>query len=149
MKKIEFDREVIQFIIKVFVKISIVIMLIIGLSTVINGFFKTLDETKTFKYNIESVVSSKGAEGSFILGTGNINDEAYFLAYETQDDGGKVLRKYDSARVIIYENLENNKEPYVEKTEYQLTGELKECKLYFPRDTIKKEVDINLSNINN
>jgi hypothetical protein len=107
--------------------------------------FLSVNENST--YYLQSVVLDNNFEGSFVLGTGMLNGESYYIAYEIQSDGGKILKKYDADSVIVYDTLEHGDTPYLKKSISGFLGTNVEIKLYVPKDTIDKNLDIDLSNL--
>lgn len=118
---------------------------ILILSIVFAFNFLSVNENST--YNLQSVVLDNNLEGTFILGTGMLNGESYYITYEIQSDGGKILRKYDSSSVIVYDTLEHGDTAYLNKSISGFLGTNIEVKLYVPKDTINKSLDINLSSL--
>lgn len=86
---------------------------------------------------IQSVNIGNENSGRFILGIGWSGDEQYYYVYQINEDGGKQLKKYDASGVVIYDDLDENEEPYLDRSGYQV-------KMYLPKDTIKEEYDVDI-----
>lgn len=103
---------------------------------------KEMSKEYTEEVKLYSISTDKEYEGSFVLGTGNIDSREYITAYQVTEDGGKKYFKMDRDKVTIYETLNNNEQAYAVIKKASLG--VKEIKLYVPKNTIEKEINLNL-----
>lgn len=101
---------------------------------------------ETSKYLIVSVKYNEQVEGeyrSFILGKGEVSEISYYVVYQVLEDGGKKLVKLETDDTIIYDNLNDSDEPYVEydKNKYD---EILAIRLYVPKGTITQDYDLSV-----
>lgn len=95
-------------------------------------------------YSISTEEQYSGAyHGSFIYGVAHINSKEYIVTYRILDDGGKQYYKINREDTIIYDTLEPDEQAYV-KVEINNIGETISTKLYVPKDTIAKEINLEL-----
>lgn len=118
--------------------ISIITALQLGLRYEIKEFSKETTE----EVQLYSISTDKKYEGSFVLGSGSIDSQEYITAYQITEDGGKKYFKMNRDKVTIYETLNNNEQAYAEIKKASLG--IKEIKLYVPKNTIEKEINISL-----
>lgn len=99
---------------------------------------------ETMYIEIYTVDLNNNCHGSFMLGSGYINETMYYYVYQATEDGGKELKKYDSDDVTIYETLKSSEQPYIEiLKEDALTTHIK---MYLPENSIIEEYHVNLPN---
>jgi hypothetical protein len=103
---------------------------------------KELSKEYTEEVKLYSISTDKEYEGSFVLGTGSIDSREYITAYQVTEDGGKKYFKMNRDKVTIYDTLNNDEQAYavIKKTSLGV----KEIKLYVPKNTIEKEINLNL-----
>ncbi len=118
--------------------IAIVAALIWGIVQVNKEFFKETTE----EVQLYSISTDKEYEGSFVLGSGNIDSQEYITAYRVTEDGGKKYFKMNRDKVTIYDTLNNDEQAYAVIKRASLG--IKEIKLYVPKNTIEKEINLNL-----
>ena len=104
--------------------------------------FKEFSKETTEEVQLYSISTDKEYEGSFVLGSGNIDSQEYITAYRITEDGGKKYFKMNRDKVTIYDTLNNDEQAYavIKKTSLGI----KEIKLYVPKNTIEKEINLNL-----
>ena len=104
----------------------------------VNEFSKETTE----EVQLYSISTDKQYEGSFVLGSGCIDSQAYITAYQVTEDGGKKYFKMNRDKVTIYETLNNDEQAYavIKKASLRII----EIKLYVPKNTIEKEINLNL-----
>lgn len=132
------DNDLFSALMKLFLVATIVILIVCGFGQI----NKELSKEYTEEVKLYSISTDKEYEGSFVLGTGNIDSREYITAYQVTEDGGKKYFKMDRDKVTIYETLNNDEQAYavINRT----TLGVKEIKLYVPVNTIEKEINLNL-----
>lgn len=118
--------------------IAIVAVLIREIVQVNKGFLKETTE----EVQLYSISTDKEYEGSFVLGSGSIDSQEYITAYRVTEDGGKKYFKMNRDKVTIYDTLNNDEQAYA--VIKRASSEIKEIKLYIPKNTIEKEINLNL-----
>lgn len=118
--------------------IAIVAALIWEIVQVNKGFLKETTE----EVQLYSISTDKEYEGSFVLGSGSIDSQEYITAYRVTEDGGKKYFKMNRDKVTIYDTLNNDEQAYAVIKRASLG--IKEIKLYVPKNTIEKEINLNL-----
>lgn len=118
--------------------IAIVAALIWEIVQVNKEFFKETTE----EVQLYSISTDKEYEGSFVLGSGSIDSQEYITAYRITEDGGKKYFKMNRDKVTIYDTLNNDEQAYAMIKKASLG--IKEIKLYVPKNTIEKEINLNL-----
>ncbi len=116
----------------------LIVILLLGLFCFLLNKSVTQKENDKEIVEIYSVDLEANGKGSFILGCGNYKDEPYYFVYQATDDGGKKLQRYHYDYVTIYDNLEEDEQPYMDIT-YSW-----EVKMYLPKDSIIQKYDVNL-----
>lgn len=104
----------------------------------VNEFSKETTE----EVQLYSISTDKEYEGSFVLGSGSIDSQEYITAYRVTEDGGKKYFKMNRDKVTIYETLNNDEQAYAVIKKASLG--IKEIKLYVPKNTIEKEINLSL-----
>lgn len=117
---------------------TIITLIIVGFGQI----NKELSKEYTEEVKLYSISTDKEYEGSFVLGTGNIDSREYITAYRVTEDGGKKYFKMNRDKVTIYETLNNDEQAYAVIKKASLG--VKEIKLYVPKNTIEKEINLNL-----
>lgn len=117
---------------------TIITLIIVGFGQI----NKELSKEYTEEVKLYSISTDKEYEGSFVLGSGSINSREYITAYQVTEDGGKKYFKMDREKTTIYETLNNNEQAYAVINRTALG--VKEIKLYVPKNTIEKEINLNL-----
>lgn len=117
---------------------TIITLIIVGFRQI----NKELSKEYTEEVKLYSISTDKEYEGSFVLGTGSIDSREYITAYQVTEDGGKKYFKMNRDKVTIYDTLNNDEQAYavIKKTSLGV----KEIKLYVPKNTIEKEINLNL-----
>lgn len=125
------------------VVICAIFVLSIGLRWV-----KTFDDiastTTTTVVSADFTTQVQGASGTvFYIGHGSLRSEEYYVAYEREEDGGLVLKKYPCDKTILYTTLAAGDTAYVEKdlNEY---GSVLAYRLYVPEGSVVQEYDLSL-----
>lgn len=118
--------------------IAIVAALIWEIVQVNKEFFKETTE----EVQLYSISTDKEYEGSFVLGSGSIDSQEYITAYRITEDGGKKYFKMNRDKVTIYDTLNNDEQAYAMIKRASLG--IKEIKLYVHKNTIEKEINLNL-----
>jgi hypothetical protein len=103
---------------------------------------KELSKEYTEEVKIYSISTDKEYEGSFVLGSGSIDSQEYITAYQITEDGGKKYFKMNRDKVTIYDTLNNDEQAYAVIKKASLG--IKEIKLYVPKNTIEKEINLSL-----
>lgn len=103
---------------------------------------KELSKEYTEEVKLYSISTDKEYEGSFVLGSGSIDSQEYITAYRVTEDGGKKYFKMNRDKVTIYDTLNNDEQAYAVIKRASLG--IKEIKLYVPKNTIEKEINLNL-----
>lgn len=103
---------------------------------------KEFSKETTEEIQLYSISTDKEYEGSFVLGSGSIDSQEYITAYRVTEDGGKKYFKMNRDKVTIYETLNNDEQAYAVIKKASLG--VKEIKLYVPKNTIEKEINLNL-----
>jgi hypothetical protein len=103
---------------------------------------KELSKEYTEEVKLYSISTDKEYEGSFVLGSGSIDSQEYITAYRITEDGGKKYFKMNRDKVTIYDTLNNDEQAYVVIKRVSLG--IKEIKLYVPKNTIEKEINLSL-----
>lgn len=103
---------------------------------------KELSKEYTEEVQLYSISTDKEYEGSFVLGSGSIDSQEYITAYQVTEDGGKKYFKMNRDKVTIYDTLNNDEQAYAEIKRASLG--IKEIKLYVPKNTIEKEINLSL-----
>lgn len=103
---------------------------------------KDFSKETTEEVQLYSISTDKEYEGSFVLGSGSIDSQEYITAYRITEDGGKKYFKMNRDKVTIYDTLNNDEQAYAVIKRASL--EIKEIKLYVPKNTIEKEINLNL-----
>lgn len=103
---------------------------------------KELSKEYTEEVKLYSISTDKEYEGSFVLGSGSIDSQEYITAYRITEDGGKKYFKMNRDKVTIYETLNNDEQAYAVIKKASLG--IKEIKLYVPKNTIEKEINLSL-----
>lgn len=103
---------------------------------------KELSKEYTEEVKLYSISTDKEYEGSFVLGSGSIDSQEYITAYQITEDGGKKYFKMNRDKVTIYDTLNNDEQAYAVIKRASLG--IKEIKLYVPKNTIEKEINLNL-----
>lgn len=103
---------------------------------------KELSKEYTEEVKLYSISTDKEYEGSFVLGSGSIDSQEYITAYQVTEDGGKKYFKMNRDKVTIYDTLNNDEQAYAEIKKTPLG--VKEIKLYVPKNTIEKEINLSL-----
>lgn len=114
--------------------------------------FKELNTTYTYKVELASLevqgnlqgnfISASG--GSFILGSGEIKNKQYYIAYKVLEDGGKQVFKMPIEKTVIYDTLDSGSGAYAEIDETKISG-IKSIKIYVPKGTITQKYDLSLN----
>lgn len=121
------------------VSLGTIIVLIIAGFGQIN---KELSKETTEEVQLYSISTDKEYEGSFVLGSGSIDSQEYITAYQVTEDGGKKYFKMNRDKVTIYDTLNNDEQAYAVIKKASLG--IKEIKLYVPKNTIEKEINLSL-----
>ena len=103
---------------------------------------KELSKEYTEEVKLYSISTDKEYEGSFVLGSGSIDSQEYITAYRITEDGGKKYFKMNRDKVTIYDTLNNDEQAYAVIKRVSLG--IKESKLYVPKNTIEKEINLSL-----
>lgn len=103
---------------------------------------KELSKEYTEEVQLYSISTDKEYEGSFVLGSGCIDSQEYITAYQVTEDGGKKYFKMNRDKVTIYDTLNNDEQAYAVIKKASLG--IKEIKLYVPKNTIEKEINLSL-----
>ena len=103
---------------------------------------KELSKEYTEEVKLYSISTDKEYEGSFVLGSGSIDSQEYITAYRITEDGGKKYFKMNRDKVTIYDTLNNDEQAYAVIKRVSLG--IKEIKLYVPKNTIEKEINLSL-----
>lgn len=103
---------------------------------------KELSKEYTEEVKLYSISTDKEYEGSFVLGSGSIDSQEYITAYQVTEDGGKKYFKMNREKVTIYDTLNNDEQAYAVIKKASLG--IKEIKLYVPKNTIEKEINLSL-----
>lgn len=103
---------------------------------------KDFSKETTEEVQLYSISTDKEYEGSFVLGSGSIDSQEYITAYRVTEDGGKKYFKMNRDKVTIYDTLNNDEQAYAVIKRASLG--IKEIKLYVPKNTIEKEINLNL-----
>lgn len=103
---------------------------------------KEFSKETTEEVQLYSISTDKEYEGSFVLGSGSIDSREYITAYQVTEDGGKKYFKMNRDKVTVYETLNNDEQAYAVIKKASLG--IKEIKLYVPKNTIEKEINLNL-----
>lgn len=103
---------------------------------------KELSKEYTEEVKLYSISTDKEYEGSFVLGSGSIDSQEYITAYQVTEDGGKKYFKMNRDKVTIYDTLNNDEQAYAVIKKASLG--IKEIKLYVPKNTIEKEINLSL-----
>lgn len=103
---------------------------------------KELSKEYTEEVKLYSISTDKEYEGSFVLGSGSIDSQEYITAYQVTEDGGKKYFKMNRDKVTIYDTLNNDEQAYAVIKRVSLG--IKEIKLYVPKNTIEKEINLSL-----
>ena len=103
---------------------------------------KEFSKETTEEIQLYSISTNKEYEGSFVLGSGSIDSQEYITAHRVTEDGGKKYFKMNRDKVTIYETLNNDEQAYAVIKKASLG--VKEIKLYVPKNTIEKEINLNL-----
>ena len=97
---------------------------------------KELSKEYTEEVKLYSISTDKEYEGSFVLGSGSIDSQEYITAYQ------KKYFKMNRDKVTIYDTLNNDEQAYAVIKRASLG--IKEIKLYVPKNTIEKEINLSL-----
>lgn len=103
---------------------------------------KELSKEYTEEVKLYSISTDKEYEGSFVLGSGSIDSQEYITAYQITEDGGKKYFKMNRDKVTIYDTLNDDEQAYAVIKRASLG--IKEIKLYVPKNTIEKEINLSL-----
>lgn len=109
--------------------------------------FKMAQNTQiTERIELASINVKSDIKGSFILGFGEVERQGYYAAYRINKDGSKSYYKMDMEMTKIYDTLEPDESAYaiVKKNKNALGTDIIEIKLYVPKDTIQKQIDLSL-----
>lgn len=117
---------------------TIITLIIVGFGQI----NKELSKEYTEEVKLYSISTDKEYEGSFVLGTGSIDSREYITAYQVTEDGGKKYFKMNRDKVTIYDTLNNDEQAYAVIKKASLG--IKEIKLYVPKNTIEKEINLSL-----
>lgn len=117
---------------------TIIALIIVGFGQI----NKELSKEYTEEVKLYSISTDKEYEGSFVLGSGNIGSQEYITAYQVTEDGGKKYFKMNRDKVTIYDTLNNDEQAYAVIKKASLG--IKEIKLYVPKNTIEKEINLSL-----
>jgi len=106
---------------------------------------KTANKIETI--NLTGIELDSNLTGVFGLGSGVLDNEYYYIAYQILENGGKKLFKMKAEYTTIFETLEENEQAYAEvELVYFLGGYItEEIRLYVPKNTIQKEYDFSLA----
>lgn len=126
---------------------------VISLITLFVGIIKVViskgKEVTTERIELISLSFSREQEGisylSFTVGYGSIITKKYFIPYQVNSDGEKVLCEMAENITVIYDTLEEDESPYAEidSNGYRKT---KAIRLYIPKHTIYKNIDLDQNN---
>lgn len=117
---------------------TIIALIIVGFGQI----DKELSKEYTEEVKLYSISTDKEYEGSFVLGSGSIDSQEYITAYHVTEDGGKKYFKMNRDKVTIYDTLNNDEQAYAVIKKASLG--IKEIKLYVPKNTIEKEINLSL-----
>lgn len=98
------------------------------------------DTTETIQ--LYSIDPEQEIYGKFTLGSGFIQSNEVYAAYQILEDGGKKYFTMDKRITVIYETLIADEKPYAEITKNYVKG-IKSIKLYVPEGTIIQNININ------
>ncbi len=118
------------------------ILIITALQLGLRYEIKEFSKETTEEAQLYSISTDKEYEGSFVLGSGSIGSQEYITAYQITEDSGKKYFKMNRDKVTIYDTLNNDEQAYAEIKKTSLG--IKEIKLYVPKNTIEKEINLNL-----
>lgn len=117
----------------------------------IYSFFSELGDMKdkssqitTQTFNIVSLDFNTSLNGNFVLGTGKLEDEQYYVCYKVLEDGGKKLTEIPCDITTIYDTLKSDENAYLEEDRNYYDG-LRAVRLYVPENTIQQSYDLSLS----
>ncbi|MCI8364935.1 MAG: hypothetical protein HFG34_08305 [Eubacterium sp.] len=105
---------------------------------------KFIKQQKTECFNLISINFSEDLKGDFVLGTGSIKQNKYFIAYKENEDGSKKYYKMSVDQTKIYDTLEEGSTAYAEVDKNGL-GITLEIRLFVPCNTITEEINLNLA----
>lgn len=123
--------------------IILVIGLIVELCVIGQGLYAKGNKTPE-KFDIYSYKMSENQalNARFILGSGKIkgSTEQEYLVYVATEDGGMLLKAFDAKRTVIYKDLEEGEQPYIE---YELFdgGNLRTASMHLPENTVIEDID--------
>lgn len=118
-------------------------MLIYSAYSDIKEIQKVTNEVFTYEVELMSLDLQSDIQGSFILGSGSVNSEHCYAAYQILDDGGKKLFTMPAYKTVIYDTLESEDGAYA-VIEEKTFGGIQKIKLYVPKGTITQEYDLSL-----
>lgn len=104
---------------------------------------KMTNEVFAYEVELMSLDLQSNIQGSFVLGSGSVNSEHYYAAYQILDDGGKQLFTMAASKTVIYDTLESGDDAYA-IIEEKTFGGIQKIKLYVPKGTITQEYDLSL-----
>lgn len=129
--------DVIKFIADALLISVFIVSCIVGISK----FGKITAERTTERFNLISITLSEDVEGNFVLGTGSISQDKYFVAYKENKDGSKEYYKMSVHKTKIYDTLDEGSSAYAEVDTNGL-GLILEVRLFVPQNTITKEINL-------
>lgn len=132
------DRDLVSDLVPALMGLVIIALIITGFGQI----DKELSKETTEEVQLYSISTDKEYEGSFVLGSGSIDSQEYITAYQVTEDGGKKYFKMNRDKVTIYDTLNNDEQAYAVIKKASLG--IKEIKLYVPKNTIEKEINLNL-----
>ena len=104
------------------------------------------------KIPLVALINGKGIEGSFFLGSGEIDTEPYYFYYTQESDGGKTLNKIDAGMVRVYED--DRKDAYIAEVWFKNKDILDDdvdvflrYAIHVPKGTIKEVIDLDIRNL--
>lgn len=81
---------------------------------------------------LDDVTSTTKVEGSYIFGCGDVHETKYYEAYVIKEDGGKELMSMPANKIVVYETLSPEDQPYMEIDSSEVFTV--ETRLYLPAE---------------
>lgn len=124
---------------------SFVVIVIICL-IILSRILSLSDEREYERFDVVSIDLNNEIEGSFVVGSGSVAEETYYVFYKVLPDGGLSFMKISVERTVIYETLSEGETAYIE-LEKNFAGFIICAKLYVPEGVVLREYDLSLSDL--
>ena len=131
---------------RIITRISFLVATVIACLIFIPRILSLYGEREYERFDVVSIDLNNEIEGSFVVGSGSVAEETYYVFYKVLPDGGLSFMKISVEQTVIYETLSEGETAYIE-LEKDFAGFIICAKLYVPEGVVLREYDLSLSDL--